>query len=564
MYRREKRDWKGPAGMFLLLFLLVMARCCAFGVRYYPQLDDYIQYHNYIKSYSFWTLQEKVGILSSRPLAGLADYFFWSPMFDHMILGVALISALYAAAVLLIWDVLRRYFKTSPALPVIMALLPLGMEGTYWMSASTRVVVGMFFAALAVRAFLNWLDGRGRGWLILYLFLQLLPFGFYEQAGLLSVTLTVGAAILEWTGKGKHWGRCAVSLWGAPAMGLYLLLTRLLDNGGVYGSRAETVFSVSRHYYLHTIFPEVMEQFREAFLKGGFYTAVKGFVRGGRMILSGELLLWALGAAALCVLLGLLARRGEPEEGGDAPLPLALLSGLLLAAGPASLFLVLTSPWFSLRGTVTSFPGIALIVDSLLVRLWDALALRRGGLSVLAAAMAFVFCVAGASEVRDYRDTYENDRRIARLVLEAAKETGPVEGRIGVLNLEPSYLPNQNFYYHEHIHGCTESGWAFNGLLTALGGEVKVTPLPADPLYRAWNRETNHPAGFQALYWFDGESLTPAVLRELGENAYQVRDRRGELLGVIWEEEDGVGYLRRPEQLAPEQSFLLEDQKNLG
>lgn len=544
----------------LAVFLLVMARYCAFGIQYYPQLDDYIQYHNYIRSYSFMALQEKVGILSSRPLAGIADYFFWSPMFDHMILGVALISALYAAAVLLIWDILGRYFRTSPVLPVIMALLPLGMEGTYWMSASTRVVVGMFFAALAARTFLYWLDGRGWGWLILYLILQLIPFGFYEQAGLLSVALTAGAAILEWIRRGKSLSRCAVSLWGVPAMGLYFLATRLLDNGGVYGSRAETVFSVSRHYYLHTLLPEIMGQLRDAFLKGGFYTGAKGFVRGMRMVLSGELLLWALCAAALCVLLWLTVRRREPQERTeeDALLPLALLSGLLLAAAPVSLFLVLNNPWFSLRGTVTSFPGIALAADSLLVWLWDRLSLRRSGLPVLAAVAAFVFSVAGASELRDYRDTYENDQRVARLVLEAAEEAGPVDGRIGVLNLEPSYLPNQNFYYHEHIHGCTESDWAFTGLLTALGGEVKVAPLPADPIYRVWNREANLPSGFETLYWFDGESLTPAVLRELAENTYQVRDRAGKLLGVIWEE-DGIGYLRRPEQLTPEQSFLLED-----
>lgn len=561
MYKGRKGNRKEPAGIFLLLFLLVMARYCAFGIQYYPQLDDYIQYHNYARLYDFSTLQELMGILSSRPLAGIADYFFWSPMFDRMILGVALISSLYAAAVLLIWDVLGRYFRTSPVLPVVMALLPLGIEGTYWMSASTRVVVGMFFAALAVRAFLSWLDGKGWGWLPLYLLLQLIPFGFYEQAGLLSVALTAGAAILEGTRKRKPLGRCAFALWGVPAMGLYLMITRLLNNGGVYGSRTELVLPTSR-YYWDTVFPELMGQLRDAFLKGGFFTAVKGFVRGMRMILCGELLLWALCAAALCVLLWLTARRREPQERseGDAPLPLALLSGLLLAAAPVSLFLVLNNPWFSLRGTVTSFPGIALLADSLLVRLWDRLARGRGGLSVLAAAAAFVFCVAGASEVRDYRDTYENDRRIAGLVLEAAEEEGldASSGRVGVLNLEPSYLPNQNFCYHEHIHGCTESGWAFTGLLTALGGEIKVTPLPADPLYRAWNREANHPSGFQALYWFDGESLTPAVLRELGENAFQVRDRQGALLGVIWEE-NGIGYIRRPEQLAPEQSFLLED-----
>lgn len=554
---RKRRGWRLTAG--LALFLLVMARYCAFGARYYPQLDDYIQYHNYTRMYDFAALQEIMGILSSRPLAGIADYFFWSPMFENMILGVALISALYTAAVLLVWDILGRYFRVSPVLPVVMALLPLGIEGTYWMSASTRVVVGIFFAALAARTFLNWLDGKGRGWLLLYLVLQLIPFGFYEQAGLLSITLTAGAAILEWTLNRQDVRRCALSLWGGSAMGLYFLITRLLNNGGVYGGRTETILPISRYYWLHVL-PKALWQFFRAFLGGGFFTAAKGFVRGARMIFSGELLLWALGVAALCVLLWLAARRREPEEGKDAPLWLALLSGVLLAAGPASLFLALDNPWFSLRGTVTSFPGVALLADTLLLWLWDRLGLRKGVLSVLAAALAFVFCVAGASEIRDYRDTYYNDQRIAGLVLDTAAAEGldPSAGRIGVLNLEPSYLPNQNFFYHEHIHGCTESDWAFTGLLTALGGEVKVTPLPADPLYRGWNREANHPSGFQALYWFDGESLTRAELRELGENTYQVRDRSGGLLGVIWEE-DGIGYIRRPEQLSPEQGFLLED-----
>lgn len=563
MLERKKTDWRLTAGLAAVLFLLVMVRYCAFGVQYYHQLDDYIQYHNYPSSGDFMALQQATGLLASRPLAGIADFFVWGPLFDHMILGVALISAMYVAAVLLIWNILGRYFRVSPVLPVIMALLPLGIEGTYWMSASTRVVVGMFFAALAARTFLNWLDGRGWGWLVLYLILQLIPFGFYEQAGLLSITLTVGAAILEWTGKRQPLGRCALSLWGLPAMGLYFLVTRLLADGGVYSSRAEILLPFSRYYWF-AFLPKVLWQFFCAFLGGGFFTAAKGFVRGGRMIFSGELLVWTLGAAVLCGLFWLLVRRwrpkDEPEGERDAPLWLALLSGVLLAAGPASLFLVLGNPWFSLRGTVTSFPGIALLADTLLLWLWDRLKLGKGGLPVLAAALAFVFCVAGASEIKDYRDTWYNDQRIARLVLDtvAAEGVDGSSGRIGVLNLEPSYLPNQNFFYHEHVHGCTESDWAFTGLLTALGGKVAVTPLPADPMYRRWNREANHPSGFQVLYWFDGENLTPAVLRELAENTYQIRDREDRLLGVIWEE-DGIGYIRRPEQLSPEQSYLLED-----
>lgn len=74
----------------LAIFLLLMARACAFGVQYWPQLDDYIQYHNYALSESFWELQTSMGLLASRPLAGLADYFIWGSMYDYMILGVAM------------------------------------------------------------------------------------------------------------------------------------------------------------------------------------------------------------------------------------------------------------------------------------------------------------------------------------------------------------------------------------------------------------------------------------------------------------------------------------------
>ena len=146
MLKGKRADRKLTAGLAAVLFALVMARFCAFGMEYYHQLDDYIQYHNYPSSGDFMALQRATGLLASRPLAGIADFFVWGPMFDHMIWGVALISVMYVAAVLVIWNILGRYFRVSPVLPVIMALLPLGIEGTYWMSASTRVVVGILFA----------------------------------------------------------------------------------------------------------------------------------------------------------------------------------------------------------------------------------------------------------------------------------------------------------------------------------------------------------------------------------------------------------------------------------
>ena len=130
----RKVDWVQGG----VIFLLLVARACAFGWQYWPQLDDYIQYHNYAAGFTFAKLQETVGVLASRPLAGMADYFVWSPLFDRMILGVVAISALYAVSAVLMKGLLQRYFQVGPFFLVIMTLMPLGVEGTYWMWLSKR------------------------------------------------------------------------------------------------------------------------------------------------------------------------------------------------------------------------------------------------------------------------------------------------------------------------------------------------------------------------------------------------------------------------------------------
>ena len=65
----RRGDWVTAGALFLLL----MARACAFGVEYWPQLDDYIQLHNYAAGFTFGELCRTVGVLTSRPLAAVTD-----------------------------------------------------------------------------------------------------------------------------------------------------------------------------------------------------------------------------------------------------------------------------------------------------------------------------------------------------------------------------------------------------------------------------------------------------------------------------------------------------------
>ncbi len=547
------RDWisqtnRQKAGWILALWALLMVRACAAGLEYWPQLDDYIQYHNYPTAESFSALQKAVGLLASRPLAGIADYFVWGRMFSFMLLGVAIVSLLYAVTALVLWSVLGRFFRVGPLFPVIMALLPLGVEGTYWMSASTRVVVGMFWAALAAWLFLKWMD-RPKGWtLAAFLVCQLLPFGFYEQAGILAVTLTVGTAILRYVYRAEDRKKCLLALWAPASMVLYLLLTRLLSNGGVYGSRAALILPVSR-YYFNTFLPDILGQIWKVFINADLRILMRGFIRAAQQLLRGQLLLWFVLTAALCAGVCLLGRKTKTEE-GRLPLWLQLLSGLLLAAAPVTLFLILDNPWFSLRGAVTSFPGLALMADGVMEALWTKTGVRREAPAALAALCALAFCMAGASEIADYRDTYQADQRAARAVLDvisadlADEEDYPALS-VGILGLEPTFLPRQNYLWHEHVTGCTESSWAFSGLVGSLADGLalpSLSPLPSAPLYRRWNAEANRPDRFDRLYYYDGAVLEPVTLEPTGEKAFNVLRADGSQLGHIWEEPDGLGY----------------------
>ena len=112
MIQRADSNRKTLLALLVVLAGLLVLRYCAFGLSYYPQLDDYIQYCNYRQSTEpFWEMALRVGLLASRPLANIADYFIWSPLFDHMLVGVALVCVLYVACVGMMWSLLRRHFR---------------------------------------------------------------------------------------------------------------------------------------------------------------------------------------------------------------------------------------------------------------------------------------------------------------------------------------------------------------------------------------------------------------------------------------------------------------------
>lgn len=476
---RKKDALKRERGLlvFLLLFALVFLRYCYFGLQYFPQLDDYIQMHNQSAFYTAKQVILDMGLLASRPLASVGDYFVWSRFWGQMILAVAILSALYAGSAVLFRDVWREYFGTGYVFLTVYALLPLGMEGTYWVSASSRVLPSLFLTALAMRLLQRWCrDGR---WpvLALYFVTQLLSFCFYEQGLVLSVTGALLVGILEFKTERR---RCLFALLTFVNAGIYFAFTGYFSAAaGQLVTRMKLTLPWQAGW--DEVFESAFFQAKQVYVFAGWKTAARGFRRGAELIFSGPNPLWAILLLGLCALLFFSAKK---YTGETTRTPAALIIGFLMALAPITLFFVLAQPAVALRNTVFSFCGLALMADALFGLVFRRASFRETITGGVCATLALVFCVAAVSELADYRQTYLNDQAAGAAVRAALDEGKAVSvgGTVAVVGLEGNYLPEQNFEFHEHIHGATESVWAFTGLLACESGNRDfpyVTPFPS-------------------------------------------------------------------------------------
>ena len=523
---------------FFAVFLLIAIRFLYCGFEYYPQLDDYIQHHNYAAQAGVIENIQTLGLLAARPLAGVLDITLWSWLWPCQIIGVLLISAMYATAAVQFQKLFAKLFGTSSFFLAVFALLPLGIEGTYWMSASTRIIPGLMFAAISATYLLRFLEDSGRRYAMLSFLCQFLTFCFYEQAAVLSCALNVLIALLLIRKSDKRWLFCLTCVLSAA---LYFLLCKLAGPSILYDGRTGIILP-KRGYYFDTFLPDLLSQLYSAFCGGGYYTLVYGFIRGVMQIIKDGAWLYCLCVLAACIFFACVSVRRHKEGGGKLLAPLGI--GILLILAPLAPFFIIENPWFSLRGTVMSFAGIALIAD--VVIRWIT-GNKKYAVAVLGAFAACIFCICSVSEIADYRANHEADTRVVSTIATIAPEY-PGGGKVAILNVEPSYVSELNCYYHEHITNVTESSWALTGAVRCYNENPHewITYVPISiseyPAYKKWEYSTKTLGSMDGVYLYDYEDNTIEKLTVSynGEGDFALYHANCEFFGRIVEE-DGIG-----------------------
>ena len=522
--RLEKRNY---IFLFFVLFGLIFARYCYYGFEYFYQLDDYIQYHNYTAGgQGFISLIKDVGLLSSRPLAGILDYFVWSRFYGSMLFAVGLISAMYAAAAVLLHRVFSKHFGTGYLFFVIFALMPLGFEGAYWVSASSRIVVGLFFAALSFFFFDDWCEKGTKRSLILFAVFQFLAFCLYEQIILFSGALTLILMLINARGNGRK-----RALWGFFMLLnaiLYLGITKLMPTG-VYGQRT-ALFLPWQDNYGEQVLTPLIGQLDKAFLSGTAATWGKGLIRGFKLIFSQPNLIYVLVILALCAMLYFLTKKTRRES---ISFFAELFSGIFLAIVPLMLFFVLKSPWLGLRNTLCSFCGLALIADAVFDLVFGKLKFGKTAEAAIVTALTLLCCIASVSELHDYRQTTIADTEIAEAAAAAFENTSfEDDDSIWLLNVNASYVSDGNLYYHEHDYGATSSPWALTGAVRAVSGRLSLPTISPISTYAAFSAAESELTEVKAFCYLGG-GFVRVTIAKASDNLWTVTDSSGQTLGTL-------------------------------
>ena len=515
--------------LFISCFFMLLVRYFWRGIAYYPQLDDYIQYYDYRHFYS--SLGEAIsslGLLKARPFAGIMDIAFWSSFWDNMWISVVLISLMYAASGIILKKVFKKYFNVSNFFVILYGLAPFGFEAFYWLSAASRIVVGMFLASVSLWLYQKFIEKGKWAQLILAVLFQFASFGFYEQVMVFSITATLLMGIYHVFKKEK---RGYFTLLTFLSVAMLFAVTKLQSASTLYDSRMSLVLPFTGQGFTENLV-RALKQYAYI-LKGAAEITAKGFVNGLKLAVKYMAFIPVLLAGVLTYVIAAKCRGEQKKEKGKGRLILGLVCGFLLFLAPMTPFFILKDSYIPMRNMAISLCGAALMADILLT----AVLPKKYMDGAICAAALIVFTFAGFSELDTYKMSHEKDTQAAEAI--ASEEIGE---KTAVIGLEEYWDEDQIFKYKEHVYSTCSSDWALTGMVRCYKNDPNVPlimPISEKTPYMSWSREIKDLSAFDTIYHYRDGQLKKLEKVQTGEYSYELYTD-GELYAEMTDN-DGMG-----------------------
>lgn len=454
--------------LFTLLFLVCMLKYSVFGFHYFPVLDDFIQYDGYPLYDSLSYVYFYIGTIATRPLAAILDPLLWGALSGGISLFIITVMHFFSAVF---------FYKAAEKLGIILSsvfgiiylLLPLGFESFYWLSASTRVVCGLFFSSAGIFFLADFISSGGKSRIFGFWLFTLLSGGFYEAALAFSCSCSLLIMIFFRKKIRQKWVFAIPFANGAVLCGIY----SALSNVGMMGSRAES-FSVGSLFTLSKI-SSFFSQLKESLSVGIFELTKNSFLSGINVLLCGKLLPAFLLIVFFAVSLCFFIKKRETVKSSA----YVFIFAAIMFFAPLAVNFLAEEVWITFRSLGFSIFAIALFADRLI-----SLIGKNSLTGIISAVFAFAFLVCSAGEYCSYKTVSEFDVSLSKKiyeqldndVLSGEKET------VVIFDKFPDAF-NKTVLYKDHVKSVVFEDWSLTGAVRAQGSNIKikkVTPLDND------------------------------------------------------------------------------------
>jgi len=448
--KQQYKLFFGLTAMALVPYLL-------YGFQYFPILDDYIQYWGYPARGDLMYVYTVIGTLATRPMASLLDPLFWGRFWSCLSIALLVITILHVLSLLLLRRTLNRYhISVSPLFSLLYLLLPLGMEGRFWLSASTRLVVGLFFASLSLY-FLSRFTEEKKSLLsfILFALFQLIACGFYEAVAVFTGAAAILLAIISYAKK-RDKILFAVPVTSFLSVGALFVYYKLCTGISSLSSRVSGGESIPLYRNIGALFTQLGEVFALT-----YHRTVLGCINGVKVLFSNGL--WGIFVLFSILLVAFLFSRSKFHHHKKSVPEILIfeLCGLILFFAPLLPNLIVSEVWITNRSMFLPLIGLCFMAEPLFALL------HKKPQKIVLFLLTFLCLTAAVNEYDIYRRVNEQDGRL----LDAVISQMTPEAKEGTQNvtvvLSKEVTTVQNAFYKDHIKSVFDSDWALTGAIRA-------------------------------------------------------------------------------------------------
>jgi hypothetical protein len=451
---------------YLVFALLFIIKYGYYQFHYDPILDDWIQYGGYpLVESIFSTILIGQKTITTRPLASLSDPFIWGQMWNFMYVAFFIITALHLASCWFFYQVFKKNnLRIGYVALLIYGLFPFGTEATYWISASSRILVGMFFLSMALYFLSRYFDEAmtsKKTMLIAFWITHLMSFGYYEPTIALGFFGALFILMNNYKKLKTPW-IVGIPILNLGLIGSYYLIFSKIGNVSERGM-------LIQGSYLHR-WIDLINKVKYLWTEPQLQLYRNGIPRGFQVLLDNQSYAWIGLIIGISLVVGYLLYK-EPRYGKNG---FKLVFGIVLMIIPYLPFFLLKEGGREMRIAFFSLLGLGVVLQGL----FDLLAVNRwirgfmsGGVSVAVCLMLLVH----VSELTDYKRISEMDVQIGNAIRRHLEEDHTIQAlnQVVILNNKKSY-GQVNTDYGTHIANATSSDWALTGLVRALERDISL------------------------------------------------------------------------------------------